>query len=210
MVEFILLAIGFAFAAAVQPGPLQAYLISQTLIHGLRRTIPAAFAPILSDIPIVALILLILTSVPQTLILILQLLGGLFLLYLAFGAYRSFRVYRYETQVPPSSIRQTFMKAVLVNILNPNVYLGWGLIMGPLVANAWRHSPVYSVAVLIAFYSMMIVMTIGIMALFGRARMLGPRLPRILLGVSALALAVFGLYQIWNGGGACMQLLFPA
>jgi threonine/homoserine/homoserine lactone efflux protein len=52
---YILQGIGYGFAAAAQPGPFQTYLISQTLIKGWKPTLPAAFAPFLSDGPIIAL-----------------------------------------------------------------------------------------------------------------------------------------------------------
>ena len=39
----------------------------------------------------------------------------------------------------------------------------------------------------------------GIITLFGFARRLGPIVSRILLGLSAIALLVFGLYQLWAG-----------
>ncbi len=205
MLEQILLGSGFAFAAAVQPGPLQAYLIAQTLAHGLRRSFPAAFAPILSDIPIAALVLVLLTNIPPEFVLVLQVVGGSFLLFLAFGAYRSFRNYQHVLSRSSVSVRRTFFSAVVVNLLNPNAYLGWALIMGPLVAGAWKRSPLNGIALIGAFYTMMILTTLAILALFARARSLGPRLARALTGLSAVALGIFGLYQIWRGGIAFIE-----
>jgi hypothetical protein len=37
--------------------------------------------------------------------------------------------------------------------------------------------------------------------LFGAARRLGPQVTRWMVGFSAVALAGFGLYQIWQGVG---------
>jgi threonine/homoserine/homoserine lactone efflux protein len=207
MFEQMLLGGGFAFAAAVQPGPLQAYLISQTLANGLRRTIPAVFAPLLSDIPIAAIALLVVTQIPPEFGLVLQFLGGSFLLYLAYGAYRSFRGSQQTLSEQSLSVRQTVIKAAMVNLLNPNPYLGWTLIMGPLLARAWRQAPSHSVALLGAFYVTMILTTLMILALFARARSVGPRLTRNLVGLSAAALGFFGLYQIWNGGVSFVQML---
>ena len=64
MFAYLILGMTYAFAAAVQPGPLQSYLISQTLSHGWRRTLPAAFSPLISDGPVIALALLVLSRVP--------------------------------------------------------------------------------------------------------------------------------------------------
>ncbi len=207
MIDNILLGISFAFAAAVQPGPLQAYLISQTLANGFRRTMPAAFAPIVSDIPIAMLVLLVLTIVPHSFVLALQLIGGSFLLYLAFGAFRSFRDYQEAGSARTSQVHRTFFKAVLVNLLNPNAYIGWGLILGPLVARSWHESPVSGSAVVLAFYATMILTTILILAFFGKAGAAGEKVPRALVGLSVIALASFGLYQIWSGGRELLNLI---
>jgi len=40
---------------------------------------------------------------------------------------------------------------------------------------------------------------------FAGARTLGPRVGRTMLGVSALALAAFGVYQLWAGGAAVVR-----
>jgi threonine/homoserine/homoserine lactone efflux protein len=82
---YIAQGIGYGFAAAVQPGPLQTYLISQALMKGWRKSLPAAFAPLLSDGPIIALCLFVLSQVPSWLQRFLYIAGGLFVLYLAYG-----------------------------------------------------------------------------------------------------------------------------
>jgi threonine/homoserine/homoserine lactone efflux protein len=56
MSTYLILGMAYAFAAAVQPGPLQTYLISQTLSHGWRRTLPAAFSPLIGDGPVIVLV----------------------------------------------------------------------------------------------------------------------------------------------------------
>ncbi len=83
MLEYLLIGGGFALAAAVQPGPLQAYLLSSVLQRGRRRTLPASLAPILSDGPIVVVTLLVLSRITEELQIILRVGGGLLLLYFA-------------------------------------------------------------------------------------------------------------------------------
>jgi hypothetical protein len=53
----------------------------------------------------------------------------------------------------------------------------------------------------------MILATAAILVLFAAARSLGSRVARALVGISALALGVFGLYQLWSGSTALMRLL---
>jgi len=61
---YIVQGIGYGFAAAVQLGPFQTYLIPQTLSKGWKRTFPIVLASLLSDGPIIALCLLVLSQVP--------------------------------------------------------------------------------------------------------------------------------------------------
>jgi len=68
-------------------GPLSTYLVSETLKSGWRRTLPAIFAPFLSDGPIAALMLLLLSRTPTRLLQLMSLPGGVFVLYLAFGSW---------------------------------------------------------------------------------------------------------------------------
>src|SRR5512141_216590 len=89
--EYLFVGCGFAIAAALQPGPLQAFLFSRVTRTGWVRTLPAALSPLLSDGPIAALVLLVLVQVPPTVQALLQAAGGVLLLYLATSAYRDWR-----------------------------------------------------------------------------------------------------------------------
>ena len=204
MLPYLIFGITYGFAAAAQPGQFQAYVVSQSLANGWRRTFPVAFAPILSDMPIVPLAMFILANVPTLLIHLLQLAGGLFLLYLAAGAVTACRNYRSPDAAPASSAQQTVIKAAVVNLLNPNPYIGWALVMGPLLLKAWREAPANGIALVVSFYVTMIVMTLGIVLLFSAARTLGPRIARLLVGFSAAGLAGFGFYQLWSGTTALL------
>lgn len=197
MLHYLILGITFAFAAAVQPGPLQTYLISQSLSKGHRHTLPAAFSPLISDGPIIVLVLLVLSALPRLLVNVLQLAGGFFLLYLAISAWKIWRDYDAKKAVQVQSSQQTLLKAAMVNLLNPNPYLGWSLVMGPLLLKGWRETPVNGITLLVGFYATLVVCLVGTIMLFSTARNLGPRVSRVLIGISAIALACFGLYALW-------------
>jgi threonine/homoserine/homoserine lactone efflux protein len=189
----------FAFAAAVQPGPLQIFLISRTLTYGWRRTLPAVFAPVFSDVPIVCMTLLVLARLPPMLVRALQGTGGLFLMYLAFGAFKAYRGYRHEIERESVPARRTVLSATLVNLLNPNPYLAWVMVLGPLLLKAWDKAPAEAIAFVGAFYGTMVTTTAVILSLFAGARGFGPRVVRVLVGISAAALFLFGLYEVWAG-----------
>jgi threonine/homoserine/homoserine lactone efflux protein len=201
MWTYLILGMTYAFAAAVQPGPLQTYLISQTLSHGWRRTLPAAFCPLISDGPVILLALLVLSRVPAWLAQGLRLAGGVFVLYLAWGAVKAWRRYDAKDMARAPSKRQSVLRAALVNVLNPNPYISWSLVLGPLLLKGWRESPAYGVALLAGFYGTMVLSLAGTIALFAAARNLGPRVNRVLIGLASVALACFGCYLLWSGIG---------
>src|SRR5690349_12996524 len=127
---YILQGIGYGFAAGVQPGPLQTYIISQTLLKGWRRVLPAAMAPLLSDGPIITICLLVLSQVPPWLQRSLYIAGGLFVLYLANGAYQNWINFDPNIPLTGSGNQKSILKAAFVNILNPNPYIFWTLVTG--------------------------------------------------------------------------------
>ena len=199
MTSYLIFGITYAFAAAVQPGPFQTYIISQTLRQGWKRTLPAAFSPLLSDIPILILVLLLLSQVGDGFFRFLHLGGGIFLLYLSSRSFKAWRNFNKEDIVDVQSGQKTLLSAAVVNVLNPNPYIGWSLIMGPLFLKGWRETPTHGISLLVAFYCTMILTLAGIIILFAFARNFGPRVNRISLGLSAAALACFGIYQLWLG-----------
>ena len=199
MLSYMIFGITFAFAAAVQPGPLQTYIISQTLKKGWRSTLPAAFAPLISDIPILTLVLFLLSTMPDSFIVFLRIGGGLFLLYLGYKAFKSWQEFDADQNISNESGRETLFNAVFVNLLNPAPYLGWSLIMGPLFLEGWRIAPINGIALILSFYLTMVISLVGIIILFGFARNLGPMVSKFLLGLSSIALFAFGIYQLWQG-----------
>jgi len=198
MINYFIFGISYAFACVVQPGPFQVFLLSQSLTKGWRKTLPLVFAPLMSDIPIIILVLLVLKNVPHEVVIMLQCFGGMFLLYLAFHAYKTWFKFN-QNIIRDISPHQNVFKAVIINLLNPNPYLGWSLIMGPLLIKGWNENPMNGIILLIGFYGSMIICSIVMVVLFAAARNFGQRVIRISIGISVIAFALFGLYQLWLG-----------
>ncbi len=196
---YVLQGIGFGFAAAAQPGPLQTYIISQALTKGWRRSLPAAFAPLVSDGPIIALCLLVLTRVPDWFQRFLYLAGGLFVLYLAYGAFQTWRKFEADLVIDETGTQQSIFKAAFVNLLRPGAYIFWRLVTGPILVAGWREAPAIGVAFLLGFYVTFVLSLMSIIVVFGAMRNLGEKIRRALVGISAVALLGFGLYQLWLG-----------
>jgi threonine/homoserine/homoserine lactone efflux protein len=199
MLPFLIQGLTLGFAAGAQPGPFQAYLISQTLSQGWRRAWIAAFAPLLSDGPIVALVLLALSQVPDWFQRVLQIVGGTFVLYLAWGAFKAWKSFTPEEETSPQNGPQSLLRAALMNALSPGPYLFWSLVIGPLIVTAWRESPSNALSIMLAFYFAMIGLNIGVVILFGQAARFGNRVRKAMFGFSVVALAGFGAYQLWQG-----------
>jgi threonine/homoserine/homoserine lactone efflux protein len=196
---YVLQGIGYGFAAAVQPGPFQVYVIAQTLNNGWRNTLLAAFAPLISDGPIIALVLLVLSQVPQWMQRFLYVASGLFVLYLAVNAFIGWRNFDPASVTAIPSRQQSLFRAAIMNVLSPGPYIYWSLVTGPILLTGWREAPINGSGFLVGFYAAMILTLAGIIVLFGTARHLGPKVNRAMLGMSVIALACFGLYQLWLG-----------
>jgi threonine/homoserine/homoserine lactone efflux protein len=187
--------------AAAQPGPFQAYLLAQTMKNGWRRTLPAALAPLISDGPIILLVVLLLTQLPPVFLRALQIAGALFLLFLAWRAVQSFRHADFAAPPPATAAQQSMLEAAVMNLLNPNPYIYWAAVTGPILVAAWRQSPAHGAAFLLGFYGTLVGGLALFVAFFGGARQLGPRVGRALTLISAVALFGFGLYQLSLGLG---------
>ena len=197
MLTYLLQGISLGLSAAASPGPFQAFLIGRTLKNGWRSTLPAAFAPLISDGPIILLMTLLLTRLPAFALRTIQIVGGAYVLYLA---WRSLLTWKNFTPAgAPSETGQTLWQAVVANLLSPGPYIFWSLLAGPVLVNGWRESPSNGISFLLGFYGTMICSLLLLVILFSAARKLGGRINRALIGISSLALLGFGLYQIIQG-----------
>jgi threonine/homoserine/homoserine lactone efflux protein len=110
---------GFGLAAVAQLGPFQTHIISQSLEQGWHRTLPAAFAPLISDGTIIVLMLFVLARVPVRLVRFLHLASGVFILYLAWRALRSWLRFDPTALTRGSAQRQSVWRAAVMNALSP-------------------------------------------------------------------------------------------
>lgn len=195
---YLLQGVGFGFAAASQPGPFQTYLISQSLSRGWKHTLPAALAPLVSDGPIIAVCLLLLSQVPPWMERALYTASGVFILYLAYGAFQSWRTYQLQTQADPQG-PQSVLKAAAMNALSPGPYIFWTLVTGPILVAGWRAAPINGVGFLLGFYATLVGALGAIILVFGLARRFGPQVNHTMIGISAVALCLFGFFQLAKG-----------
>ena len=202
MISNILIGISYALSAGLQPGPLQAFFLSKVAENGWQKTLPAAFAPLISDGPIALVSILLLNILPPTFRDWLQLAGGVLLLYFAWSTFQKRdQAGRSGKESLKDSQPKTIGQAALINLLNPNPYLGWSLVMGPAVLTAWSAGPEQAAVLLLAFYITMISTSMVLIYLMGKALLLGPNAGRTLSITSALLLVVLGLYFLYQAVG---------
>jgi threonine/homoserine/homoserine lactone efflux protein len=192
--QYLLLGGGLGLAAGLQPGPMLAYLLAHTAAAGWRRTLPACLAPLLSDGPIALVSLLLLSRLGPSFELALQAAGGLLLLYFAAVGFRQWR--RPDVPASHAPAPRTVAEAALVNLLNPNPYLGWSLVLGPTLVAAWRASEVAALAFVVSFYGTMCG-TMGVFVLLvGATGAVAPAARRALALIGAALLAALGAFLL--------------
>jgi threonine/homoserine/homoserine lactone efflux protein len=199
MTSYLLQGFILGFSAGMLPGPFKFYLLSQTLKNGLRHTLPAVLAPLMTDGPIILLVVVLLAQTPPWFINLLHIGGGGFLLYLAWGAFQSFKTIDSMTDAARESTGQSFLKAVMVNLLNPGPYLFWSMVSGPLLVEGWQQSPGLAAGFLASFYTGFVGIVSALLVLIATAGRAGALVRRILSAVATVALLGLGLHQLWSG-----------
>ena len=203
MFEFLIKGGALGLAAAIQPGPFQAYLLSQVGQRGWRRTLPAAMAPLISDAPIVVLMLLVVRQMPAGALSVIRAAGGVFLLYLAWRSFASLRKLPADAIESHDETNQIaaghgLWQAALMNLLNPNPYIFWGTVGAVVFFEGWNQSPAAGTAFLAGMYAMLISGLALVTVAFGMIGAFSATTSRLLSLASAIALAGFGLLQLWS------------
>jgi threonine/homoserine/homoserine lactone efflux protein len=201
LVTYLLSGFVLGFPNAAVPGPFQAYLLFQTMKNGWKRTLPVALAPLLSDGPIIVLVLFTLSRLGQQTLGGIQMVGAGFVFYLAYGAYRSFRAASDNPKelADPIPSNHGVLKGALMNALNPAPYIFWGAVGGPILLEGFKDESGGGIAFLIGFYGTLVGGFAVLIWFFGTVGQLGPGVRKILSAVSALALFLFGMWQLTGG-----------
>ena len=138
MLHFLLMGVVLGLSAGVAPGPLLTLVVAETLRHGMKAGIRVAMAPVLTDLPIIAVSVLLLARLSSyhAITGLLSLFGALFLFVLGVEEIKAKKVEK--GQIPAES--KSLAKGVMVNFLSPHPYLFWLTVGGPLISRA-RLSP---------------------------------------------------------------------
>jgi threonine/homoserine/homoserine lactone efflux protein len=202
MLALIAQGIGFGFAAGTSPGPLQSFIISTTLSKGWRQGLIVILSPLITDAPIILVMTFLLQQLPGGVIRVIQIAGGLFVLYLAFSTWRALRagqVIGSGASEMAVSGRRTLAQAAGINFLSPGPYIFWGSVTGPILISGLEQSIWHGVLFLVSFYGAFLLMMAVLVLAFDRLRRLDERLTRAVLLLAIAVLALLGVALIVQG-----------
>ena len=195
MLAILLQGIGLGFSASAMPGPFQSFMVSESLLKGAKKTWLLAFVPIISDIPIVVITMLALNQTSAWFLGALRIVGGIFIIYLAYSAFKASRQTAQNEEVKPINV----FKALSINFTNPNVWIYWTTIGASLVITSWHKNKLVAILFFVSFYAAMAVSNLALILLFAKAARNNNRLRMLLLSASILILLGFGLYNLFSG-----------
>jgi threonine/homoserine/homoserine lactone efflux protein len=193
------LGLSLGLGAGVAPGPLLAVVIRATLEGGFGAGARVACGPLLTDVPIIAVAVLLAAALPEEALAALGVAGGAFLVWLGVEALReqpapaeeaaggAVRVAAPRSAGNAGSLR----RGAVVNLLNPHPWVFWLAVGVPILGDG---SVAEGAAFLVPFYIMLVGSKLVVAAALGAGR------ERLLRGAGYLrALRVSGALLIAAG-----------
>ena len=197
-ISFIIPGIIFGLSSGLTPGPLLTLVLSETLKHGIKEGVKISIAPLISDLPIVLVTITILSYLSdiQPALGVISMLGGLFLMYLAFEgiSFRSTDIN--SVDVAPQSVK----KGVITNFLNPSPYLFWFSIGAPTVVKAMDFGLASALLFIACFYVSLVGSKVMLTCVTARSRhFLNSEYYLYTIRLLGIVMLVFALLFIKNG-----------
>jgi threonine/homoserine/homoserine lactone efflux protein len=185
-------------SCGLAPGPLLALVLAQTLRHGPREGCKVAWAPLLTDVPIILVALVAASELSRRnwALGFLSVCGGLFVLYLAYDTFRPQPLNLAAAEIHPRS----WLKGAVVNILNPQPWLFWMTVGAATLSNAWAAGIPAVVAFVSGFYFCLVGSKVALALVSGRfCQFLSGRLYRTIMVVFAILLVGFAFLLLREG-----------
>ena len=198
MIEYLTQGTLLGMAAGVAPGPLLVLVVAETIRHNTAAGIKVALAPMITDIPIIALALLVLPRLPhfEVILGVVSIIGALFIGYLAFDSFKTRGIDLDPVQVKPQSLR----KGVITNLLNPHPYVFWLGVGVPLIYKAIQSSHLNAVAFVGSFFMFIVGSKVVLALIVNKSRtFLSGSIYIYLVRALGLLLAVFAIILIRDG-----------
>ena len=195
--DSFLLGLSLGLGAGLAPGPLLALVIRTTLQDGAAAGVRVAFSPLVTDVPIIAIAVLLAASLPEEVLGALGIAGGAFVVWLGIEALRE-EPAPAEAAAGAAAPQRDLLRGALTNALSPHPWVFWLTVGAPILAKGGAAD---SVLFLAAFYLLLIgtkvLLALGIGA--GRDRLMEGRGYAILLRASAVLLLATGVLLAVDG-----------
>lgn len=168
MINFLTIGTILGLSAGFAPGPLLTLVISETLQHDIQSGVKVALAPIITDLPIIILTLFILAKLSNfhSILGMISLIGGFFILFMGYESIRTKGVELNLQETKPKSLT----KGILANALNPHPYLFWFSVGAPTMIKAMRQNIISPLAFIGSFYAFLVGSKILLAILVGKSK----------------------------------------
>ena len=190
----------------IKPGPLLTMVIRETLSGGLRAGLWTAAAPIFTDGPLVIFSLFAaawIATNPSAL-LVITLAGAIFLAQMGYECFGLEPPNMDEDAPPPTG---SFLRGIITNLLNPNVYVFWFLIGGPLMASAADEEILAPIAYAITFLvTIMLTKATIAYAIHRASGNISATVYRRLLAICGIVMIGFSLYYAIQAYGLLQEI----
>jgi threonine/homoserine/homoserine lactone efflux protein len=172
-------------------------VVTSALERGLGAGVRVALAPLLTDAPIIALTVAVVSSVDDSVLRVLGIVGG--------SVVAAMGVWSIATQRRSADVEESvagsgdIWRGVVVNALSPHPWIFWIGVGAPLLVASWRDSPGLGVAFLTGFYLLLVgskvVVAIAVARASSRLNEVWRR--RLVIGGGVL-LIVGGAVLVWE------------
>ncbi len=196
--SFLTIGIVLGLSAGIAPGPLMTLVISETLQHDVKAGIRVALAPVVTDLPIIALTLFVLSKLSDfhAILGTISIAGSLYILFMAYECIQANHCDIDYQKAAPKSLR----KGIVTNFLSPHPYLFWFSVGTPLIFKAWDLSIVAAIAFVGVFYLCLVGAKIGAAVLVGKSKsFIRGSTYRNTMRLLGLMLAILALTLFWDG-----------
>ncbi len=203
MIDIVFAGLLLGIYAGLSPGPMLFLVVSQTIKHDFKEGSKIAFSPLISDIPIIILSLILITFLEgyNSILGIIFIAGGLYLVYLAYGSFK-FKPRDVDVELnKPKSLR----KGVTLNLLNPSPYIFWITVGSPIIIPAYIINPIGPLEFIISFYIFLVGIKICIAYITGKSREFITGTTYLhLMRILGIFISIFAIIYLYHG----FQVLF--
>ena len=190
----------------VKPGPLLTTVIKETLTAGFRGGMRAASAPIFTDGPLILFSIFMAGWIAtQPLVFCgIAILGAIFLTRMGIECF-----YPEIPDIDPNDVdlSKSLKRGILTNLPNPNAYIFWLLVGGPLMATAADTEPIAPYAYAVSFILSIVLVKMTIAYFFSKAQVnfssKNYQLALRICGIAMLFFAstlVYKAFELWQNG----------